>query len=141
MPARIRGPRGIVQPIGWPGAIDRARPPDGLDSPPSAAYPSGHAAYSVFYVWAAVTIAMMLEPKSVGRRLTTRGVVIAVGVAIAAAVGLSRVYLRVHYLSDVSGGWALGATAFALCGMFAILVVHLRHNEPRAAPAAATSES
>jgi membrane protein DedA with SNARE-associated domain/membrane-associated phospholipid phosphatase len=123
-------------------SIDRPRPPDGLDDGiTSSSYPSGHAAYSVFYVWAAVTIAMMLEPKSVGRRLTTRGVVIAVGVVIAAAVGLSRVYLRVHYLSDVSGGWALGAAAFALCGMVAILVTHLRHNEAGARSPAPASES
>ena len=33
---------------------------------------------------------------------------IVVGLALAAAIGLSRVYLGVHYLSDVSGGWALG---------------------------------
>ena len=30
------------------------------------------------------------------------------GAVLAVAIGLSRVYLRVHYLSDVSGGWAVG---------------------------------
>ena len=118
-------------------ATDRPRPPDGLDDPAKSSYPSGHAAYSVFYVWAAVTIAWRFGPRTFGRRLTIRGVVIALGLAVVAAVGLTRVYLRVHYLSDVSGGWALGASAFALCGMVAILVSHLRHNEPPAAPATA----
>jgi membrane-associated phospholipid phosphatase len=91
-------------------------------------------------VWAAVTLAWGLGARSLGQVLTARGVTIAIGIALAAAVGLSRVYLRVHYLSDVSGGWALGATAFALCGMVAIVVTHLRHNESRT-PAAPASQS
>jgi membrane protein DedA with SNARE-associated domain/membrane-associated phospholipid phosphatase len=119
---------------------DRPRPPDQLTDATKTSYPSGHAAYSVFYVWAAVTLAWGLGARSLGQVLTARGVTIAIGIALAAAVGLSRVYLRVHYLSDVSGGWALGATAFALCGMVAIVVTHLRHNESRT-PAAPASQS
>lgn len=37
------------------------------------------------------------------------GWLIAVGVAIAVAVGLARIFLHVHYLSDVVAGWVLGA--------------------------------
>ena len=55
------------------------------------------------------------------------GVVVA-GIAIAALVGLSRVYLEVHFLSDVSGGWALGASAYSLCAAVALVVVQLRQN-------------
>jgi undecaprenyl-diphosphatase len=120
-------------------AIDRPRPPDRLIDPESSSYPSGHAAYSVFYVWAAVMIAFGLAEKTLGRKLTVRGLVIALGFALAVAVGLTRVYLRAHYFSDVSGGWALGVCAFALCGMVLILTSHLRQNarrtpQPPAAP-------
>ena len=41
---------------------------------------------------------------------------VTVAIVIAVAVGLSRIYLRAHYLSDVVGGWGLGAAIFALCG-------------------------
>ena len=33
---------------------------------------------------------------------------------LAAAIGLSRVYLRAHYWSDVAAGWGLGAGIFGL---------------------------
>ena len=112
---------------------DRPRPEDRLVDPGSSSYPSGHAAYSVFYTWAAVMIAFGMTQREFGRRLTVRGLVIAAGLALTAIVGLTRVYLRVHYLSDVNGGWALGVSAFALCGMIAILVLHLRNNGDRAA--------
>ncbi len=110
---------------------DRPRPPDRLVDPGSSSYPSGHAAYSVFYTWAAVVLAFGMTQKELGRRLTVRGLVIAGGIALTAIVGLTRVYLRAHYLSDVSGGWALGVSAFALCGMVAFVVLHLRDNGER----------
>ena len=55
---------------------------------------------------------------------------------LAVAIGLSRVYLRVHYLTDVVGGWAVGLAVFSLCGAVALIVDYLRNNwgapqEPR----------
>ena len=47
---------------------------------------------------------------------------------LAVAIGASRMYLRVHYLSDVVGGWGLGSAMFALCGTVALLVPYLRNN-------------
>ena len=58
------------------------------------------------------------------------------GAVLAVAIGLSRVYLRVHYLTDVVGGWSVGLAAFSLCGAVALIVEYLRNNsdppqEPR----------
>ena len=52
---------------------------------------------------------------------------------IAAAVALSRVYLRVHFPLDVLAGAALGAGLGALCA-FAVLRL-VRQASPPAAPA------
>jgi len=89
-------------------------------------YPSGHAAYSVIYSWLVLTVAVRLRPG-----LTHAAALIAVGVATTVAVGLSRVYLDVHYLSDVSGGWALGVAAFSGCAATSMVVAHLRQNQRR----------
>ena len=50
------------------------------------------------------------------------------GIAVTALIGLSRVYLRVHWLSDVTSGWALGFSAFAAAAAIALLVAHFRDN-------------
>jgi membrane protein DedA with SNARE-associated domain/membrane-associated phospholipid phosphatase len=103
--------------------VDRPRPAGGLVDVSGSSFPSGHAAYSVFYLWAAATIALRLRPGT-GR---STGLIVT-GIAITALVGLSRVYLQVHYLSDVSAGWALGVSAYALCAAIALVAVQLRHN-------------
>ena len=71
-----------------------------------------------------VAIAVALRHAFPGVR-TRAGVLIA-GFAIAIAVGLSRIYLRAHWFSDVAGGWGLAATCFATAGMIALVVGFLR---------------
>ena len=104
-------------------AVDRPRPPDPLVSASGSSFPSGHAAHSVLYVWLAVMIVMRLRPG-----MARGAAVVATGIALTVLVGLSRVYLGVHYLSDVSGGWALAAAAFSLCAAVALVISQVRQN-------------
>jgi membrane protein DedA with SNARE-associated domain/membrane-associated phospholipid phosphatase len=104
-------------------AIERPRPDGGLDTASGDAFPSGHAAYATIYVWLALTVVVRLRPG-----LTYATAIVVTGIAITAAVGLTRVYLGVHYLSDVFAGWALGISAFAGCAAVALVVSHMRQN-------------
>ncbi|MGX1128812.1 membrane-associated phospholipid phosphatase [Streptomyces glaucescens] len=92
-------------------AVDRARPvwPDPVDSAHYAAFPSGHA------MTATVVLGLLLwlmHRHGVGRVLWRTAVTLAV--VSVAGVGLTRVWLGVHWPSDVLGGWLLGAAVVAL---------------------------
>ena len=63
------------------------------------AYPSGHAANAVAWIACAVVLVRG------GSSFAARFAVVTAAVVLAAVVGLTRVYLRAHYLSDVEGGW------------------------------------
>jgi membrane-associated phospholipid phosphatase len=96
---------------GLKAAVDRARPvwPDPVDSAHFAAYPSGHAltATVVFGL-----LLWLLHRHGVGRALWRTAV--AVAVVSVVGVGLTRIWLGVHWPSDVLGGWLMGATLVAL---------------------------
>jgi undecaprenyl-diphosphatase len=76
-------------------------------------------------VWLALTVVFRVRP---GWRYGSA--LVAGGFAVTALIGLSRVYLGVHYLSDVSGGWALGVSAFTICAALAMVITHIRQNQP-----------
>ena len=109
--------------------IDRPRPPGGLVEVRGSSFPSGHAAYSTLYVWLAITLVLRLRPGL--SRLTRGALLVLAAVILSGLIGLSRVYLGVHYMSDVSAGWALGAAVFSLCAATALVVNALRHNQRR----------
>jgi len=102
--------------------VDRPRPAGALVATDSSSYPSGHAANSIAWIAIAVLLSRFVP------WLGGRAFVLVVGIAIAVAVGLSRVYLHAHYLSDVLGGWGLGATIYALCAAAAMVVVYIGKN-------------
>jgi undecaprenyl-diphosphatase len=104
-------------------AYDRPRPAAPLIDVSGSAFPSGHAAYAV--AWVACAAALTRALPTAG----TRFAFVTVGVVVAALVGISRLYLRVDWLSDVAAGWGLGATVFSLCGIVALVVGFLRDNE------------
>ncbi len=106
---------------------DRPRPADALVDAAGSAFPSAHAAYSVAWIACAVVLVRT------GGSWAGRTAVVTAAVILAAAIGLTRIYLNVHYLSDVEAGWGLGATVFALLGIVALVVGRLRHNEAPAA--------
>jgi membrane protein DedA with SNARE-associated domain len=103
-------------------ATDRPRPLDPLVDTAGSAYPSGHAAYAVAWTACAIAVAHAIPG------MVRRALIIGLAIALTAAIGVSRVYLRAHWLTDVLGGAGLGAAAFALCGVISLVVAFLRHN-------------
>jgi undecaprenyl-diphosphatase len=88
----------------------------------TSSFPSGHATISaVVYL----TLAAVLASLCTDRRLAV--FCIATGVLLTLLVGISRVYLGVHYPTDVLAGWSLGAAWALLCWVGAsFLKLHQR---------------
>ena len=85
--------------------LGRARPPlEALLLPHSLAFPSGHAANSMT---AFLATALIVTPPAHRRAAAL------LAILLSAAVGLTRVFLGVHWPSDVVGGWALGLLSVA----------------------------
>lgn len=68
-------------------------------------FPSGHAAG----IAVGVSLTAWMLTRWLITRWTGRVVVWTVAIGVAAVMGFSRVYLGVHYVSDVLAGWLLGA--------------------------------
>jgi membrane-associated phospholipid phosphatase len=82
----------------------RVRPPfeDGGARYESLSFPSGHSSGIATLVAVALVLAWPLLSASARRWSLTAGIVLVL------LVGLTRMWLGVHYLSDVVGGWSLG---------------------------------
>jgi undecaprenyl-diphosphatase len=93
-------------------AFARIRPAlwDSISPETTFSFPSGHAMGSA-------TLACVLVALAWGTRW--RWPVVALAAAFVFAVGLSRVYLGVHYPSDILAGWA-AATAWALASYLVV---------------------
>jgi membrane-associated phospholipid phosphatase len=89
-------------------ARDRPAGSDPLDHVGGYAFPSGHSATAVaVYGALALIAARHLGPRA-------RVAAIALAIVLAAVVGTTRVYLGVHYPTDVLGGWLLGTAVLGV---------------------------
>jgi undecaprenyl-diphosphatase len=68
-------------------------------------FPSGHAASSMVIL---CTVAWLVSMAT--RNRTVQATIWVAAVPLASAIGLSRIYLGVHYPTDVLAGWVLAAT-------------------------------
>ncbi|GLP64472.1 phosphatase PAP2 family protein [Streptomyces sp. TUS-ST3] len=101
-------------------AVGRERPvwPDPVDTAHFAAYPSGHALTATVVCG---LLLWLLHHYGAGRTLWFSALTLAVISVV--GVGLTRIWLGVHWPSDVLGGWLLGAMLVTLA-----MAVHQRYR-------------
>lgn len=99
--------------------FERPRPDvfQAIAAPWTPSFPSGHAMRALAVYGAVAAILCELHPR-------LARVVIPAATVLVLAIGLSRVYLGVHWPSDVVAGYAVGAIALAV-------TVHLTHQAER----------
>ena len=85
-------------------AFHRPRPEIAYYAEHGFSFPSGHATIAVAF-YGFLTYLLLRETKKWGRKAT----ILFFGVVIILAIGLSRLYLGVHYMSDVWGGYLSGS--------------------------------
>ncbi|MFI6033418.1 phosphatase PAP2 family protein [Streptomyces sp. NPDC051315] len=109
---------GTVLQQGLKAVVGRERPvwPDPVDSAHYAAYPSGHALTATVVLG---LLLWLLYRHRVGPAVWRTAV--AVAVVSVVGVGLTRVWLGVHWPTDVLGGWLMGTMVVALA-----IAAHLR---------------
>jgi len=90
-------------------------------------FPSGHSLGSIVCYGA---LFLVFVPATRGRWRTAFTTVV---VALIALIGISRLLLGVHYLSDVIGAWAVGITWLGLTA-FAFELTRLNAGQPVTAP-------
>lgn len=92
--------------------IERPRPAlsDHVVLVQSWSYPSGHSLNSIAVLGLLTVLAVRERPGAVRRTLLA-----VLGVFLVVVVGFSRVYLGVHWPSDVLAGWLIGVLWLTIC--------------------------
>lgn len=104
-------------------AIDRMRPPDPLVATSGSSFPSGHSVAG-----AAIGISLVIAFLPAGHR---RRVWEWMAVGFAFLMGLSRVYLKAHWLSDAAAGVCLGAgVALTVAALVALVDRRIEGRAP-----------
>jgi undecaprenyl-diphosphatase len=115
------------------GVFGRTRPSvvPHLVTVSSPSFPSGHSLLSaVVYM----TLGVLLARDTKDRR--TKIYFIALAATFTLLIGLSRIYVGVHYPTDVLGGWIVGLLWALLCGSVARELQRRRMIKPEEAPGA-----
>lgn len=105
-------------------AVHRSRPPYGAKYliNHSYSFPSGHAMASFIGVGMLLyTLGLFWHPRRPWRTIVT-----VLGICFVLLVGFSRLYLGVHYPSDVLGGFTASAAWMAVCVSGMGIVLHRR---------------
>ena len=93
-------------------AIQRPRPEhSSILSYQSWSFPSGHAMESLIAFGMLVYVVIVLVPAA----RSYRALIVLCATALILAIGFTRLYLGVHYFSDVVGGYAAGALWLSAC--------------------------
>ena len=105
--------------------FQRERPPLALHATAAigTSFPSGHATLSATVF---LTFGVLIAHFS--KRKRVRAYALAVAVILSLGVGLTRVYLGVHWPTDVLAGWCLGSAWALFCWSLAIAWERLTHR-------------
>lgn len=90
-----------------------------------SSFPSGHAMTAMVLYWTLAYLIARLEAGTLLRRTTW-----AVAAVVVLLVGLSRVYLGVHYPSDVLAGFVIGFAWAMFCAAGIELIRYFRRRKP-----------
>ncbi|MGD0993659.1 MAG: phosphatase PAP2 family protein [Gemmatimonadales bacterium] len=101
----------------------------------SYSFPSGHAMSSFITFGALGYLALRRRWPWAAKSAS-----LAIALTIVVLVGLSRVYLGVHWASDIAGGWSAGAVWLAAAVVAFEMLLRLRQRRRGAAPAGPAAE-
>lgn len=129
---------GAALSLGLKGVFERERPDlvPHLDAVSTYSFPSGHALLSaVVYLTLGAVLARLFSERRVKLYL------LGVATGLALLVGVSRVYVGVHYPSDVLAGWCAGAAWASLCWLVTVFLQRRGAVSRDAATAAAAGST
>jgi membrane protein DedA with SNARE-associated domain/membrane-associated phospholipid phosphatase len=110
--------------------LHRSRPAMAIYAEHSFSFPSGHATIAVAFYGFVAYILMRLA-----QRWNTAVNIFFVAILLITAIGLSRVYLGVHYLSDVWSGYLVGAMWVIIAISFSEWLRHKEKGDQSQSPA------